>query len=152
MSEKYLANSAMKYLKIDTLDKGWHDRDEILLHASFQVLVDFVEKEEPDKIVDWNADELHRDAWKEIKSLYAWWKKVRLARRNPLDDKSITIPPFETRHIPGSKYCEFIPPDRKKYAAYYRAMKKLNRLEKNWLEEDQRNLYRLIEIRKFLWT
>jgi hypothetical protein len=37
----------MRYLKIETLDKGWQDRDEILLHAAFQVLVDFVEREHP---------------------------------------------------------------------------------------------------------
>jgi hypothetical protein len=34
----------MKYLKIHTLTKGqWYDRDTILLHAAFQVLVDFME-------------------------------------------------------------------------------------------------------------
>lgn len=62
----------MTYLKIQTLDKGWHDKDEVLLHAAFQLFVDFVEKERPDKIVDWNANDLHRHARKEIKSLYKW--------------------------------------------------------------------------------
>ncbi len=33
----------MKRLKITTLDKGWHDKDEVLLHAAFQLLADFVE-------------------------------------------------------------------------------------------------------------
>jgi hypothetical protein len=37
----------MKILKINTLEKGWSDRDHLLLHASFQILVDFVEKESP---------------------------------------------------------------------------------------------------------
>jgi len=32
----------MKNLKIHTLEKGWQDRDEIMLHALFQILVDFV--------------------------------------------------------------------------------------------------------------
>jgi hypothetical protein len=35
----------MKYLKIHTLEKGWRDRDSIMLHAAFQILVDFVELE-----------------------------------------------------------------------------------------------------------
>ena len=48
----------MKRLKITTLDKGWHDKDEVLLHAAFQLLADFVEKEQPEKIVDWDSDEL----------------------------------------------------------------------------------------------
>lgn len=68
----------MKTLKIQTLDKQWHDRDEILLHAAFQVLVDFIESEQPDRTIDWNADELHKGAWKEIKSLYKWWKETEL--------------------------------------------------------------------------
>ena len=37
----------MKYLKIHTLEKGWCDRDEIMLHAVFQILVDFMEQEKP---------------------------------------------------------------------------------------------------------
>lgn len=38
----------MKYLKIHTLEKGWQDRDEIMLHAVFQVLADFLEQEKPE--------------------------------------------------------------------------------------------------------
>jgi hypothetical protein len=45
-----------------------------------------------------------------------------------------------------------IEPDRKKYAEYYRALRKDARLEQKWFEQDQRNLHRLIEIRPFLWT
>ena len=50
----------MKRLKISTLDKGWHDKDEVLLHAAFQLLADFVEGERPEKIVDWDFDEQHK--------------------------------------------------------------------------------------------
>ena len=56
----------MKRLKITTLDKGWHDKDEVLLHAAFQLLADFVEKERPEKIVDWDFDEQHKVTWAEI--------------------------------------------------------------------------------------
>jgi len=40
------------------------------LHAAFQVLVDFIEREHPDRVIDWNADPGHQHAWREIKSLY----------------------------------------------------------------------------------
>lgn len=142
----------MKYLKIHTLDKGWHDRDEILLHAAFQVLVDFMEKEHPDRLIDWNADELHKHAWKEIKSLYRWWKKSRPARQSPLDDDKLVIPPLEFEEIPGSDLRKMVEPDKKKHAAYYKALREHSRLEKKWFEEDQHNLHRLIEVRGFLWT
>jgi hypothetical protein len=43
-------------------------------------------------------------------------------------------------------------PNKKKYARYYQALKEDCKLEMKWLEEDQRNLHRLIDIRLFLWT
>jgi len=66
----------MKRLKITTLDKGWHDKDEVLLHAAFQLLTDFVEGERPEKIVDWDFDGQHKVVWAEINSLYKWWTKT----------------------------------------------------------------------------
>ncbi|MBI4670939.1 MAG: hypothetical protein HY741_04620 [Chloroflexi bacterium] len=142
----------MKLLKIQTLDKGWHDRDEILLHACFQVLVDFVEQEKPDQILDWSHSDESRRVWKEIMSLYRWWKEKRPARTSPLDDKKLRHPPFRFKKIPGADLSELVEPDRRKYAAYYRALKKDAALEEKWLREDQRNLQRLIEIRPHLWT
>ncbi|MEW5941008.1 MAG: hypothetical protein AB1750_15180 [Chloroflexota bacterium] len=142
----------METLKIQTLKKGWHDRDEILLHAAFQTLVDFMEKEHPEKIVAWNVEEKHAQIWKEIKSLYKWWKTTRPARKNPLDDKTIKAPPLKFRKIPGTNSREQAEPDKKKYAAYYKAMSKSLKLEQKWFEEDQRNLHRLIEVRPYLWT
>jgi hypothetical protein len=142
----------MKYLKIHSLDKGWHDKDIILLHAVFQLLLDFVEHEKPGKIIDWQADKLHRDAWKEIQSLYKWWKNDRPARKSPLDDKRIKIPTMEFEEVPGSQLMKLIEPDKKKYATYCAASKKYRKLVDKWEEEDQKNLHRLIEIRRFLWT
>ena len=142
----------MRYLKIHTLEKGWYDKDEVLLHAAFQLLIDFIEQEKPDEIVDWNVDELHRKAWKEIKSLYNWWKKERPARKSPLDDNRLKRPPLKLEKILGSDLCKMVEPDKKKYASYYRALGEHWKLEQKWEEEDQCNLHRLIDIRKFLWT
>jgi hypothetical protein len=142
----------MKLLKIPTLEKGWHDCDEVLLYAAFQILADFVEQEQPGKLIDWNETEEQRRAWKEIRSLYRWWTKTRLARCSPLDNEQLAAPPLRFRKIPDSEMVERIEPDRKKYAAYYRALKKHGQLEQKWYEEDQCNLHRLIEIRGHLWT
>jgi len=142
----------MRYLKINTLEKGWGDKDEVLLHAAFQLLKDFIEQEKPDKIVDWNANELHRKAWKEIVLLYNWWKKERPARKSPLEDKRIKHPPLKFEKIPGSDLRKRIEPDKKKYTNYYCALEEHWKLEQKWEKEDQRNLHRLIDIRKFLWT
>jgi hypothetical protein len=39
------SRKSMKHLKIKSLEKGWCDRDDLILHAAFQRLADFVEKE-----------------------------------------------------------------------------------------------------------
>jgi hypothetical protein len=141
----------MKSLKITTLTRGWHDKDNVLLHAAFQLLVDFIEQEKPDRIVDWSADPAHAAAWKELRSLYRWWTRTRPARRSPFDDEDLKRPPIETRPVPGSEYVERIPYDPKDYAAYDAALKKEARLEQTWFEEDQRNLHRLVDVRPYLW-
>jgi hypothetical protein len=142
----------VKVLKIHTLEKGWCDKDYVMLHAVFQLLVDFVEQEKPDQIVDWNSDLAHKEAWKEIRSLYRWWTQTRPARKSPLDKKGLKKPPMKWKKIQGTENCQLVDYDKNKYAAYDEALKKHWRLEKKWDKEDQRNLYRLIEIRQFLWT
>lgn len=96
-------------LQIDSLpaeqDISWVDRDAILLHAAFQVLVDFVEKEKPYEVAlfpscAWHnktipdeekqhvsAGEAERqiDEWKRIFALYRWWKDVRLPRDSDVE-------------------------------------------------------------------
>lgn len=62
----------MRTLKITTLNPakdGWVDRDMLMLHACFQILVDFVEKE--DGLNQWGNNEVVS----ELKHLYNWWKK-----------------------------------------------------------------------------
>ena len=123
-----------------------------MLHAAFQLLVDFVEHEQPDKHIYWSYDNEHQQAWKEIRTLYRWWTTIRSSRRSPLDDKKIAKPPLRFEKIAGTTLSGLVTPDKKKHAAYYRALKQHARLEQKWREEDQRNLHRLIEIREFLWT
>ncbi|MDP1712195.1 MAG: hypothetical protein Q8K86_07040 [Candidatus Nanopelagicaceae bacterium] len=139
--------------KIKTLCGGFHDRDEVLLHAAFQVLADFMEKEKPGEF-DWSASSKSRYAWKELTYLYKWWKKTRPARKDPLDRKcKVPDPLFLTSkdgHI--RFYKEETPERKKKYAAHFRAMKEFSRLEPNWIAEDQKNLCRLIAVRQYLWT
>lgn len=65
-------------LTIDSLDKGWRDKDSVMLHACFQLLTDCIEKE---KLltghIDWEADDKHREAQKELHELYSWWQSYK---------------------------------------------------------------------------
>jgi hypothetical protein len=63
----------MKYLKIQTLQKNtWVDKDMIMLHACFQLLVDFVEKEDG---LEHTNYEYYKEIIDEAKYLYDWWKE-----------------------------------------------------------------------------
>ena len=59
-------------LHITTLDAGWRDKDAVLLHASFQLLTDFL-AEEALLPIDWDQSAEHQHAKAEINALAAWW-------------------------------------------------------------------------------
>jgi hypothetical protein len=64
----------MRLLKIHSLPtiKTWLDRDEIMLHACFQLLTDCMEKEKVDTHCNYEA---HKEFVDEVRFLYKWWKK-----------------------------------------------------------------------------
>jgi len=63
-------------LKIESLSNGWRDKDDVILHACFQLLRDFIEQEkEMIEIIDWEHDEEQKQAKSEIYFLYNWWKE-----------------------------------------------------------------------------
>ncbi len=142
----------MRHLRVHSLNGGWVDKDRVLLHAAFQLLRDYVEQERPDRIIDWNADPRHAKAWREIKSLYRWWTKTRPKRKSPLDTKGLKKPRLKFEPNEDRTLYRMIPHDKKKYRVYDRALRTDARLRARWLEEDQRNLHRLVEVRPFLWT
>lgn len=55
---------------IESLDKGYHDPDTVMLHSAFQCLVDFVEKEDGLTCLD---KEVHGEEINRSEELYRWW-------------------------------------------------------------------------------
>jgi len=145
-------------LRISTLSRTWHDKDEIMLHACFQILVDFIEDECSPGVVNWAYDARHRKTKKELDFLYKWWKEIRPARFDPfLDDDSLVRPtgkellgpPNEKGH---RKWMGGSAELKKKYPKYYKAMEQSWKLEEKWIKEDQEMLHRLIDVRREMWT
>ena len=64
----------MRTLKIQTLpsvkEKSWCDRDYILFHACFQLLVDWVEQEDGLNHCNYEA---HKETVDVLTELYTWW-------------------------------------------------------------------------------
>ena len=74
-------------LKIESLPDDRRDKDEIILHAGFQLLKDFLEQEkEIIEQIDWTHDEETKSAKIEIDFLYNWWLE-RVYKENDLDEK-----------------------------------------------------------------
>lgn len=64
----------MRRLDIHTLqseEDGWVDKDMIMLHACFQLLTDFVEKENG---LEHTNYEYYKETIDTLKDLYNWWK------------------------------------------------------------------------------
>lgn len=137
----------MRYLKLPNLKSGeWCDKDHIMLEACFQLLVDFIEKEKAGEVIDWQSDELHSNAWKEMQELYRWWAIDRPRRTDPINSVE----------APAMSVCDgvlgFVHVDDEHRGLWKIACKKSIDFEDECDNEDQKNLHRLIEIRPFMWT
>jgi len=166
-----------KKLVISTLDGGYWDKDEILLHVNFQILVDYVEKElstmydccgmigdnnQKDKGLFYlnnyvSEDEQSKIFYKEVLELYNWWKITRPNRVDIFDSKEFEpykdFDPFE--HIPdeNKKLTRLVNNvDNPLYLGYKNLIDKQMKNENDWYEEDTNMLHRIINIRNGLWT
>ena len=76
-------------LKIKTMDKGWCDKDILLIHACFQIFEDCVKEE---KLFsdhrDWNANKKLIIDKKELKELYDWWKQRKRKEKKKRFDET----------------------------------------------------------------
>ncbi|MEM3097251.1 MAG: hypothetical protein QXU32_00810 [Nitrososphaerales archaeon] len=139
-------------VKIRSLKPGYYDIDTRMLHAMFDLLVEYVENEKPFDNIDWAAGgDVSVFVAQEIKDLYHWWKYVYPARKNPLEElPDDLLPPQLRGDIDMVVNLESI--HDSEYPSYKSALEEAIRLQQEWDEEDTRNLIRLIKIRNFLWT
>lgn len=74
-------------VRCESLPATWNDRDHVMLHACFQILDDFVRREQPWQF-DADLDELQETYtacecpeevanWLEVKRLHKWWLRRR---------------------------------------------------------------------------
>lgn len=114
---------------IRTLTPDYHDKDDIYLHACFQILVDWVERE---KGLDWwNPDGLgaRHEAHEQLKALYDWWTSIR--------PKRYSEPPGAVLLTGGGRI------EESNNTVY---------IENVWDNEDQAMLELLTKHRGSLWT
>lgn len=130
-------------LKIKTLS-GYHDADNIMLHAVMQILTNFIEAEKPDEVIDWDDDDGHRNAWNVISSVYNWWKQ-RPFRTAVLDCVEI---PDDYMYMDGA-YLKF---NDEKYPHLDVIFKAANEQERSWYQEDTEMMQKVVSVREYMWT
>lgn len=145
-------------IEISSLEPGYYDVDYRLLHASFQLLKDFVEKEKPFEIINWDGDSEHSHAASEIRTLYHWWTVEYPARKtcteqlkdderpNGLENWSRTS---DGNLCYGAKERAL---DDMIYPKYHAALELDHEIKARWEHEEEENLIRLAKIRRYLWT
>jgi len=138
-------------LIIQNLKKNseWCDKSDALLYACFQLLVDFLEKERPEKIVDYKTNQEQRKEWRELQTLYRYWKIDRPKSSRDADKslmKSGIKMVFAPAERPGasSGRIDFTFKDKREYNKSCRLDDKRDHL-------DEVMLQRLINIRHYLW-
>lgn len=156
----FLHRTFKRFNKVElrSLKPGYYDADHRILHASFQLLKDFVEKERPFERIDWERDEGHRNAASEIKALYHWWTVDYPARKTCAEQISDAERPkaFETWSKGPDEGLSFGPKEaaleKMVYPKYHAALELDRDLEVKWEREEEENLIRLAKIRRYLWT
>lgn len=132
-------------LRIDTLcGQADPDIDDLLLHASFQCLTDFVESVVAGR-VQWSGED--ENPWIVIRELYCWWRLDRPARKDPLLDSTLRAPDNLLDFF--SKSQEQMTPQEQ---AFQQVLDDSDALNCLWRSEDQEMLLRLMRVRHHLWA
>jgi hypothetical protein len=129
-------------VKLRFLTPAYYDKDTMLIHAMFTLLCDFMEREKPGEIINWESDPDHSFAWKEMQDLYKWWKESYLKRREPIHD----VPDDQIPDLKDLNKSQELCP------VWHEACQQTMELEKKWAKEDLDNMHRLVAIHRYLWT
>ncbi|EDN70035.1 hypothetical protein BGP_4671 [Beggiatoa sp. PS] len=75
-------------LNIESLDEEWTDKDIVLLHACFQLLVNCVEQESLlNGHTDWDYNEEFKRDKQILEELYQWWLERKIQDTNEQIDE-----------------------------------------------------------------
>lgn len=139
--KQHLLDIRQGYNSYDLYQYGYCDPCEKILYASFNILKDFVEKEEPLRPEAYSSDNGLNQRWKEVSieiyDLYDYWMVRRAAQ-----DKEI----YKLARVRDN----FRSPEDEE--EYQQAVKVWREAREAFEKEEQANLERLIKVREFMWT
>jgi len=127
------------------LTPGYYDPDILIFESAFALLCEFVEKNTKWNRIDWEGDDHHSAAWKEMNELVDWYKNVRPHREDN----------FYKEHKPErpnhDRIFGFLSDDTPEGQQYREFLKLLSKMNDQWHQEDEDQLIRVIKLRSYLW-
>ena len=133
-----------RYHKVDTgLPPGYYDPDILIFESTFALLCRFVKYNIKHDIINWDGDDHHKTAWKEMNELVYWYTTIRPTREDDLDRlrPEGDIAPIMLGNTPMT-------PEVQAYKDY---LALCMQRDAEWAEEDEKNLIRVIKLRSYLW-
>jgi hypothetical protein len=144
-------------VKIKSLPRSYTDKDEVMLHANFQLLVNYIEEEKPFQYGPWEDEHKpeYAVAGKDLQELYAWWK-AREKRIDPFDKMTVHRDFDDMFEDEPAAVDEDGDPTlftmKPAEGEYLEQLTKAGAERDAFEKEDQDNLERLIKLRDYLWT
>jgi len=86
-----------QYVEIDITNTGitdWCDKDHMIFTLIMKMVEMYVEEEDPFDILDWEWDDAHREAKKELQSIYRFWKHYHGFIKR-IEDKYLEVDTFD---------------------------------------------------------
>lgn len=134
----HVVNTMDKWGKLNGVTYGWEEVDHQMMYACFKLLVDYVEKQRPFDLIDFQTEEINKALGKEILDLYGWWTVTRPQERQDLAAawSKLPRPQFDEngRWSPRPEARELVDRNRDLDA------------------KDDEMLMRLVKVRRHLWT
>jgi len=150
------------------LPHTWSDRRTILLHASFQILTDFIDKECLPGHIEWYGDCPHQlmvngvmeNVMDEMQELYRWWNTVYLKEYpakmdelwDAIDGPKMLCVPYEGMPDCVAGKLEMVYRDDEHKTAYKARINEINEVEQLMDEKAEEMLKRLAAVRLWMWT
>lgn len=131
---------------------GYTDPSHKLFIAPFVILCEFIEKEHPFDIIDWDSDPDHRHAADEMQAIYAWFKTGRAEQHAKVEAMYVGYQKDEILKFGDNIFDSMNQPGWGKFYREHPVRIAWAKAEEELEAIDEDMLQRVMKIRRYLWT
>lgn len=141
---RYVKQHQYNVIRPKTLEVGYHDPDERILHACMEDLRQYYERGAIH--VEWNSDPHHQHVYKEMTDIYTWWTKEFPTREEDWEKANPSPDVDSKRLFSNGKHKN--DPD---VVEWHRVRELQREAEVKWAQDEEDMLIKLMKIRRSLW-